>query len=363
MSRPGGLPPLMETRKVLLAARPPVGEGPPTREVLAGLHRLRPPLPVLVAFGLMCLVPLTLLALSGWLILNAWRDGGVVLALVKTVLLGGIPFMLAALAWRGCKRALHHGSYTEAFFLARLLLFACGAVLAFLLWYVYGDGNPQETSMLVPFAFLAVAWAPMLPLQARSAKEWPDRVLLRGGPQVRGRRELAFLLEARPHSCGVPLPVDRAVEVADEEGRGWVWRGPCPACGIEAVHVFGLREADAPAPEDAWGLGRPGSLGGGDLWYLGERFALPAGLDLAQLPTPELDASWTSALAAVQVTEDLLALVPRGRDAVPPWRRTGRPVPLTTPGEVFGRARIEARLAERRAALVAVEAERGRRAG
>ncbi len=355
----------METRKVLQAARPPVGEGPPTRAVLAGLRRLRPPASVLVAVLVMALVPLVLLVGAVSLVVGTWSTDGVFVALATTLLLGGLLVVLSALAWRGVKRALHFGAYEQGLFVARLTTVACVAIAGFLLWYVVSEGNPQEPSMLVPFVVLALVWLPALPLQAPSAKAWPDRVLLRSGPEVRSRRELGFLLDARPHSCGVPLPVDGAVEVADEEARGWVWRGSCPACGRSAVHVFRLRAADAPDAADPLAWGRVGSapaLGGGDLLYLGDAYAVPAGLDPAALSEDELRASWVRALASDQATEQLLALVPAGKVAVPVWRRTGRPVPWTTPGERFSRADVQARLGERRDVLQRVEQEWARRA-
>src|SRR4051794_6014300 len=99
MSRP--LPPLMESRKVVGAARPPVGEGPPTRVVLAGLRQLRPPLPVLVGVGLMSLVPLALLVVAGYVAVRVLGgDAPVWLRIVAAVPSVGLPFLLAALAWR-----------------------------------------------------------------------------------------------------------------------------------------------------------------------------------------------------------------------------------------------------------------------
>ncbi|QNG36327.1 hypothetical protein F1C76_06765 [Geodermatophilaceae bacterium NBWT11] len=363
MTQPGKPPPLMETRKVLQAARPPVGEGPPTREVLAGLRRRRPPAAVLLAVALMALVPLVLLVLALLVLVDTWTgDDGVFLSLVKTVLFSGTLFLLSALAWRGVKRALHFGSYREGLFVARLTTGVCVVIAVFLLAYVVSEGNEQEPSMLVPFVVLAVVWLPALPLQTRSAREWPDRVLLRSGPQVRGERELAFLLEARPHSCGQPLPVGAAIAVADEESRGWVWRGDCPHCGRPAVHVFGERTEDAPTEPWAWGRdgSRPG-LGGGDLLHLGDRFEQPADVEPTALADDQLHQTWLAALGSVQATEQLLQLVRPGKDAVAPWRRTGRPVPLTTPGEVFSRTAIESRLAARRDTLARLEAETARR--
>ncbi|WP_157518933.1 hypothetical protein [Modestobacter sp. Leaf380] len=365
MSRPGQLPPLMETRKVLAAARPPAGEGPPTREVLRGLRELRPPVSVLVGVALMALMPLGLLVLSLWLLAATWTGpDGVFLSLVKTVLFSGTLFLLSALSWRGVKRALHSGDYQQGFFVARLATVVCGVIGAFLLWYVYGDGNPQEPSMLAPFVVLAVAWLPVLPLQARAAREWPSRVLLRGGPAVRGVRELAMLLEARTHTCGRPLPVQGMTPVADSGAQGWAWNGPCPACGVGVVQVFSLRAADAADPADPWAWGRPGSapaLGGGDLLYLADRFDVLAGGDPATWSVEQLENARTLLIGSVQATGELLALVPQGKAAVPLMKRFGRPVQLVGDPEQFTRVRLEQRLGERRSRLQAVQAELVRR--
>ena len=363
MSRPGQLPPLMETGKVLGAARPPVGEGPSTREVLAGLRRLRPPASVLVAVAVMAVVPLVLLGLAVAALVWTWRTDGVLLGLVKTVLFAGTLFLLSALSWRGVKRALHLGSYGEGLFVARLVLIANVGFLVFLLWYTYSQGEELAASMLVFPVALAVAWAPMLPLQAQGAKDWPARVLLRSGPSVRSRRELAMLLTARPHACGQPLPVDGMVEVSDEEGRGWAWRGPCPTCGLDTVQVVGLRADDAADPADPWAWGRAGSrpaLGGSDLLFLGDSFASLAAGDPAGWTDDQLRAGQALRIGAVQATEELVSLIPAGRGAVPFGLRFGRPVPIGDP-EVFGRSRLEERLAQRRTALEQVEQELGRR--
>lgn len=364
MSQPGRMPPLMETRKVLGAARPPVGEGPPVGEVLAGMRRLRPPSPVLAAVALMALVPAALLALAVAALVWTWTSDGVALALVKTVLFAGTLLLLAGLCWRGVKRALHVGSYAEGLFAARLVLLANGAFLLFLLWYVQRQDGELSASMLVFPAALVLAWLPVLPLRARAATEWPDRVLLRRGPSVRSRRELAMLLTARPHTCGQPLPVDGMAEVRDDEGRGWAWSGPCPSCGQDTLQVARLREADAADPADPWAWGRAGSrpaLGGGDLLYLGDRLAAAAEGDPGTWSVEQLQAGQALLADAVQATEQLLSLVPAGKAAVPFRQRWGRPPGVGDP-DAFSRVRLEARLAERRGRLAAVGAELARRA-
>jgi hypothetical protein len=361
-------PPVTESRKVLLAARPPVGEGPSTREVRAGLRELRPPLPVLVAGALMALVPLILLVLAGYVAVQvitgdeAWWVRA--LKLIPSV---GLPFFLSALAWRGVKRAVHHGQYSEGFFVARLTTMLCAAIAAFLFWYVEIDGEPWDDTMVVPFLVLALVWLPALPLQTRSAREWPERVLLRRGAQVRSLLEVQLWLDARTHACGQTLPAAaRELDPADDElGSGWTINVPCPACGQPYTALFRHRAEAAPSPSTPAALGAPGThtagLGGGDLMFLAEQNQLPPDVDLAMVPAADLGPLWFRSAVAVQVTEELLALIPAGKQAVPAMKRWGRPTPMLNPVQEFGRATLEQRLAGRQQATARIEQEIARR--
>jgi hypothetical protein len=343
----------MESRKVLGAARPPVGEGPPTRAVLAGLRRLRPPLPVLVGVALMSLVPLALLGVAGYVASRVLGgDAPVLLRAVAAVPAVGLPLLLSALAWRGTKRALHAGQYAEGLFVARLTTMACVVIGGFLLWWVYQEGHAQEGSMAVPFVVLAVVWLPAAFLALPAAKAWPDRVLLRRGIAVADAAEAQVVAAARAHSCGTtpPLGPHRLVPVADDSGTGWALDWRCETCG-RPVDLL-LRQA---------GPGERSGVGGGDWVYLAQQGDEAARVDPATAPDDQLPLLHFRAAAAVQATEGNLALIPPGKDAVPAWRRTGRPVPLTAPPVEFSRPVLERRLAERRAVLARVEHEVARR--
>jgi hypothetical protein len=344
----------MESRKVLNAARPPLGEGPSTRVVLAGLRQLRPPAAVLAGVALMTLAPLALLALTGWVAVGVLGDDyPLVLRLVVAVPAVGLPFFLAALAWRGTKRSLHVGQYSEGFFIARLTTMACGVIGVFLLWWVYLEGNPQEDSMLVPFAALAVLWSPALFLHTPAARAWPDRVLLRRGIGVTDAAEAQVVAAARDHSCGttVPLGPHQLQPVSDDSGTGWVLDWTCAGCGRPVQHLFRRLQP-----------GEPSEVGGGDWVFLAAQGDAAAGVDPCSASPEQLDQAHFLAAAAVRATEGNLALVPDGKDAVPAWRRTGRPVTLRFPPSEFTRAVLDRRLAERRAVLGHIEREVARRA-
>ena len=363
-------PPVTESRKVLLAARPPVGEGPSTREVRAGLRGLRPPTAVLAAGALMAVVPLALLLLAAYVAVSiVTGDSSWWVSALKLVPSVGVPFLLAALSWRGVKRAVHHGQYSEGFFVARLTTMLCAAIGVFLLWYVEIDGEPWDDTMVVPFIALAVVWLPALPLQTRAAREWPERVLLRRGAPVRGLLEVHLWLDARTHECGQSLPVAarELVPAADEQGSGWTVSVPCPACGLPYTALFRHRVDAAPSPATPTALGAPGThttgLGGGDLMYLAEQYQVLPDADLTQVVDAELGDLWSRATIAVQLTDELLALVPAGKNAVPAMRRWGRPTPMLHPVQEFERATLERRRADRQAAVVRVEQEIARRQG
>jgi hypothetical protein len=264
----------------------------------------------------------------------------------------GLPLLLSALAWRGTKRALHAGQYADGLFVARLTTMACVVIGGFLLWWVYQEGNAQEASMAVPFVVLAVVWLPAAFLALPAARAWPDRVLLRRGIAVADAAEAQVAAAARPHGCGTtpPLGPHRLVPVADDAGTGWALDWRCETCG-QPVDLL-LRQT------------RPGErsgLGGGDWVYLAQQGDQAAVIDPGTADPDQLSLLHFRAAAAVRATEGTLALVPTGKDAVPAWRRTGRPVPLTLPPAEFTRPVLERRLAERRGVLARIEHEVARR--
>ncbi|MCO7221991.1 hypothetical protein [Klenkia sp. PcliD-1-E] len=350
-------PPLMESRKVLAAARPPEGTGPTTAAVLRGLARVRPPLPVLLATVLLALVPLALLVVAvRYAVGIAGNDWPLAGKLVGGVLLCGVLFLLSALSYRGTKRVLHLGSYSEGFFPARLLTVACVVTGLFLAKYVLLDGEPTDPTMVVPFVALAVAWAPWPLLLLPSAQAWPRRVALRWSRPARDADEALLLALLAPHPCpGGPAPWPYAVDpLVTGTGPGWRVHGPCPRCG-QPVDVP-VRAPEVPAD----------GLGGGDLHALRTRTA-PAAGD-APDAVPRLDDGSLALLRAraatgVTVHDRLLALVPDGADTVPARRRTGTPVPLLTPEAEFSRSTLQRGRELQAALLSAADAELARRRG
>lgn len=366
---------MMESRNLLQAASPPVGFGPSSAVVLEGLRELRPPLSVVAAAALMSLAPLTLLvgAVSiGWNIITGDAKW---LGRILILILGfGIPFMLSALSYRGIKRALHYGDYSQGFFIARLVAVLCLIIGVFLVWYVVLEGEPAELSMVVPFITLAVVWLPMIPLQARSAKEWPERVSLRRGLEVRSEAEANIVLDVRPLDCGHLLrPAARQlVPVEDASGRGWVLNVPCPTCGQPANWVFRHRIEDAPDPLNPLALGAPGSqtsvLRVGEMVALAGVNQVPPDTDFTSVPLDELRMMYINSVVAIELTEELLV-----------WARSGHmggrsdeaeridPPPPPRPEAVDNWVTetelptLKWRLAERRQTLARIEQESARR--
>ncbi|MEI4270307.1 hypothetical protein TEK04_01105 [Klenkia sp. LSe6-5] len=348
-------PPVMETRKVLAAARPPVGPGPSTAAVLRGWSRVRPPVPVVLATVLLLVVPLALLGVAvRYAVSIAGGDWPLLGKLAGGFLLCGVLVMLAALAVRGAKRVVHLGSFSEGFFPARLLSVACVVTGLFLVKYVLVDGEPTDPTMVVPFVALAVAWAPWPLLLLPSAQAWPRRVRLRWSQPARDVEEAGLLALLAPHPCrGGPPPWGYATDpVQAETGSGWRVHGTCPWCGAPV-------DATTRAAETA----REG-VGGGDLHALARRTAPPEGEqpDVAtRCDDVQLELLRCRSLVGVAVHERLLALVPPGADVVPARLRTGTPVPLMTPETAFGRAALQQEAERHRAFLAAADAEVVRR--
>lgn len=358
-----------EARKALDAAGVPEGEGFATSDVLRGLREVRPPASVLVGVGIMAVLPLGLLALAGYIAVSivtsdsAWWVN--VLRFIPGV---GLPFVLSALSYRGVKRALHTGDYQAGFFTARLVTGLCTVIAVFLVYYLYGRGKPYDPTMAYPFVVLALAWLPGIPLALPSARRWPDRVFLRRGAEVRGELEAQMFMEARQHICGteLPAPLRRLLPTADDSGPGWRVDATCPTCGQPLTFFFRHRRELAPPPDAPLALGAPGSrspgLGGGDWMHLALHFDAGTSAPQEQLTDEELHRAHARAVLAEQATEELLALVPAGKKAVPLMRRSGRPVPFGQPLDEFGRATLERRLADRRDARTRLQEEIARRA-
>jgi len=335
---------------VLAAARPPVGAGPSTAAVLRGWARVRPPVPVVLAAALLAVVPLALLAVAArYAVEFAGEDWPLLGRVVGTVLVCGVLVLLAALAFRGLKRVVHLGSFSEGFFPARLLTIACVVTGLFLVKYVLVDGEPTDPTMVVPFVALAVAWAPWPLLLLGSAQAWPSRVRLRWTRPARDADEAVLVALLAPHTCrGGPLPWPWAVDpVLAETGPGWRVHGACPRCGSPV-------DVTSRAAETA----REG-IGGGDLHALSRRVApladeqpgMVAGLDDGQLAVLRARSA-----VGVAVHERLLALVPAGAEVVPARLRTGTPLPLMTPETDFGRAALQQAADRHRAFLAAADA-------
>jgi hypothetical protein len=127
---------------------------------------------------------------------EAPADGNLADRVVVGGLVVGVLFGIAALSVRGLNRALHVGDFDAARFPARVLAVVCVPVALFLLFYGLGQGHPGEPSMLWPFLFLALAWAPRPFTALPTARQWP--------------------------AGSSPSPADR---------RGWVAQTACPAPG------------------------------------------------------------------------------------------------------------------------------------
>lgn len=344
-----------DTRRVLSAARPPEGLGPTTLSVLRGLRVLRPPVPVLLATLLMLLPPLALVLVAARYAVQIAGNGWPLLGkLVGGLLLCGTLYVLAALAYRGIKRVVHLGAYSEGFFLARLLAIGCTITGLFLVKYVLVDGEPTDPTMVVPFVALVIAWAPWPLLLLPSAQAWPERVRLRWSRPARDSSEAFLLFYLSGHRCplGVPPWTYAIDEITSATGPGWRVHGACPRCGTALSATFGT--ALIPAE----------GVGGGDLHTLAQHLSPGPGetpQDVVRLDDHQLDLVRFRSGEGVVVHERLLALVPEGKDKVPSRRRTGTPLPLMTPETAFERGTLEQRLELHRGFLAAAEAEWVRR--
>jgi hypothetical protein len=355
--------------KALQAARPPEGTGPSMAEVLQGLRAHRPPLPVLAAWLLGLLFPLALAAVAVLVVVReVTAEGNLANRIIVGGVVVGILLGVAALSLRGINRAVHVGDYDAARFPGRAMTVVCVPIALFLLFYVQGEGHAWEASMLWPFAFLVLAWAPIPFTALPAARRWTAAAVLRRGPEVRSVLEADLFMDSRSCSrCGTALPAEarRFQPAAGVVGEGWVVETPCPTCGAPLLYAFRRRADGAADPGDPLALGAPGStgrgIGGGDWFYLGGHHAVPADLDVRTADTGTLSSWLARGAASVQATQELLALIPAGRKAVPLFRRSGRPAPFFSDVAEFSRAGIERRLAERRARLVEVRDELARR--
>ncbi|MBB3677848.1 hypothetical protein [Modestobacter versicolor] len=355
--------------KALQAARPPEGTGPSTAEVLRGLREHRPPVPVLAAWVLGLLFPLALVAIAVLVVVReATADGNLANRVVIGALLVGVLLGVAGLSLRGLNRAVHVGDHDAARFPARLMTVVCVPVALFLVFWVEGRGHDWESSMVWPFALLALAWAPR-PFSAQpAARRWTADALLRRGPEVRSGLEADLFMDARVCArCGNALPgqARRLEPVSGPVGEGWVVQTPCPTCAAPLLYAFRRRDDGVPAPDDPLAIGAPGStgrgMGGGDWSHLATVHAVPADLDVATADTATLRSWLARGAVSVQATGELLALVRPGGRAVPLSRRAGRPAPFSSDVAEFSRAGLKSRLTERRARLVAVRDELARR--
>jgi hypothetical protein len=289
---------------------------------------------------------------------------GLVLSVLAVVLV-----VLAALGWRGLKRAVHLGAYDDGLFLARLSLFPLPVVgIAVLVLALQGRSIPW-TVALVPAA-VVLLFLPQLLLLTPAAQAWPDRVLLRRGTRVADADEAARLPGLRPHTCGgfahaYPAQACQVTAVHDPHRSGWRVAYTCATCGAPAEQLGVTLRA-----------GEPPGLGGSDLWWLGEQAdqvcqSAPTEVDgrivvhpLAPAALDDEPLAWCAwALRrGVRETERLLELVPEGADTVPGMRTAGRAVPVDQVTRAFRRDTIEQALSRRRGWLASFEAEGRRRA-
>lgn len=348
----------MESAKAVQGAGPPRGFGPPVGTVLAGLRRLRPPLPVLVAAGLLAVVPAALLvsgALLGRQLLGS--DLWLVVRVVGLVPVVGVPVLLAALAWRGLKRVVHTGTYGDGFFLARLGVVGLLVYTAGLVAMLVGDDRPAPWTAVLPYVVVGYLWAPMALLLLPSARAWPGRVAVRHGTPVADRHEAQLVCAARQHPGphGAPCPttpplVQHALwPRADDSGQGWELFWQCPTCGQRV-----------PTPTRQQLPGERSGVGGADWLYLTWAAETATAGSPADLDRGGLERHLFAADAGVHAGERLLARIPPGRTRVPVLRRDGRP--LAPDPSAWDRTAIEARLRQARARADAARAEQARRA-
>lgn len=354
----------MESKKVLAAARPPVGLGPPTSVVLRDLREVRPPAAVLVGFLLSALAPLGLLAAAAVVVVEMSSYGGLHIRFFM-VLFTGVLLVAAGLAWRGTKRAVHLGEYDGAFFVPRLAAAFCVVASLAALKLAVVDGEDVPWSFAYVFIGTAVLWLPRLAFTRPSARAWADRALLRRGFDVHDEHEAQLLAVTRPHACGrmQQLQPRELVPVRDASGRGWALTAPCEGCGRPMDTFF--RQV---AP------GRRSEAGGGDRLAAvrdaegvsrseAERLEiLGAGID--SLPADRLAHWHHAALTAVRCLEELLASIPAGSDTVPRRRRTGRVMGVgADPERTWGRRPLTEQLTRWQQELARLDGEVARRAG
>jgi hypothetical protein len=338
-------------------AGPPRGFGPPVATVLLGLRQLRPPAPVLVAALLLAAVPLALLALAALLGLRLLgSDLWLVLRLVGLVPVVGVPFLLAALAWRGLKRVVHTGAYADGFFLARLGVVGLAVYTAALIAMLVGDDRPAPWTAVLPYVVVAYLWAPMALLVLPSARAWPGRVALRHGTAVADRHEAELVCAARQHPvhgaalCPTtpPLVPHWLWPRSDDSGQGWVLSWQCPTC-----------RQQVPTPTRQQVAGERSGIGGADWLYLTWAAESATAVPPAQLDDDALGRHLFAADAGVLAGERLLASIPPGRPRVPVLQRYGRA--LAPDPSSWDRTSIEARVQQARARRDAGRAEQARR--
>ncbi|MEI4272836.1 hypothetical protein TEK04_13990 [Klenkia sp. LSe6-5] len=351
-----------DTARAVQSARPPIGPGPSSRVLFQGLAELRPPLPVLVA-GVLMTVPVLGLAVASVAVVVRGFSVGFGQGLFS-ILFGIILFTLAGLGWRGVKRTVHLGSYDDGFFLARLSLIGL-VVAAVALVVLATQGETLDWSFALLPAAVAFLWLPWLLLQNGPARAWPQRVELRRGTRVADVADAVLLPGLRAHTCGAvgfafPAQPARVVPVHGGYRPGWRVSYTCSACG-------------QPAEQLAM-AGEPSGLGGADLWWLGEQAdqvcqtapdaSLQASLTAPRTLDDEVLGRAVSAMRrGVRATEQLLDLVPEGKDAVAVMSRAGRAIPAGHVTTAFRRDVVERELSRRRGWLAALETEVQRRAG
>jgi len=342
-------PPLMESKKVLAAARPPAGLGPRTSDVLRGLSVAPPPPAVLIGFLLAALAPLGLLAAAVVIVIEMSSYGGWYIKAFM-VMFTAVTLVLAGLAWRGAKRTVHIGEYDGALFVPRLATAFCvvaavaGAKLALI------DGDDVPWTFALPFVATAVLWLPALAFARPSAKSWPDEVLLHRGLAVHSEEDAQVLLATRPHTCWSAQPIRRhpLAPVTDRAGQGWAFSQPCAACRQPMTMLYRL------VPPD-----RPSDAGGSDRVWLAleaDRQLTAAG-DVAGASTDVLHRAHEIATTAARSLGAVLATIPTDGDTVPRRRRNGRILNGVVPDGVWTRAWLTEQLARWQGVLASVDGE------
>jgi hypothetical protein len=106
-----------EMKERLSGLEPPIGFGPPLRQVMSVIRRRRPPFAVVVGCTLVAATAMVFLAIAIAFARQLLTDEIIVVPRILAVIVGpSVPLLTAAFGYRGIKRALAGGAYREAMF-------------------------------------------------------------------------------------------------------------------------------------------------------------------------------------------------------------------------------------------------------